>query len=176
MPKKLAANTDVRILEEIGHHAEGIGIDALHTLLANAISRRTLQRRLAQFVAEGKLVATGKQRGVRYLLAPLAGEVCGVLSDLTGKISAETYVPLSPEGQEIKDQVRRPRQMRVPVGYNQAFLEAYYPNETAYLPPELRDQLRRLGTPPDGDRPAGTFARDIMHRLLIDLSWASSRL
>ncbi len=92
------------------------------------------------------------------------------------KITAETYVPLSPEGQEIKDQVRRPRQMRVPVGYNQAFLEAYYPNETAYLPPELRDQLRKLGTPPDGDRPAGTFARDIMHRLLIDLSWASSRL
>ena len=66
--------------------------------------------------------------------------------------------------------------MRVPVGYNQAFLEAYYPNETAYLPPELRDQLRKLGAPPDGDRPAGTFARDIMHRLLIDLSWASSQL
>ncbi len=176
MPKKLAADTDARILEEIGHHSEGIGIDALHTRLADAISRRTLQRRLAQFVAEGKLVTIGKRRGVRYLIAPITGEVSGALAGLTGEITAETYVPLSPEGQEIKDQVRRPRQMRVPVGYNQAFLEAYYPNETAYLPPELRDQLRKLGTPPDGDRPAGTFARDIMHRLLIDLSWASSRL
>jgi fido (protein-threonine AMPylation protein) len=90
--------------------------------------------------------------------------------------SVEAYVPLSPEGQEIKEYVRQPRQMRTPVGYNQGFLEAYYPNETAYLPTELRDQLRKLGTPPDGDRPAGTFARDIMSRLLIDLSWASSRL
>ena len=35
--------------------ARGFEIDALHTRLADAISRRTLQRRLAQFVAEGKL-------------------------------------------------------------------------------------------------------------------------
>ncbi len=73
MPKKLAADTDARILEEIGHHGEGIGIDALHTRLADAISRRTLQRRLAQFVAEGKLVTIGKRRALRYRLAPLNG-------------------------------------------------------------------------------------------------------
>ena len=39
--------------------------------------------------------------------------------------------------------------MRIPVGYNQSFLEAYYPNETAYLPAELRSQLHILGTPPE---------------------------
>ena len=66
--------------------------------------------------------------------------------------------------------------MRTPVGYNQGFLEAYYPNETHYLPLELREQLRQIGTPPDDERPAGTFAREILKRLLIDLSWASSRL
>lgn len=176
MPKKVAADTDVRILEEIGHHADGIGIETLHAQLADAISRRTLQRRLAQFVSEGKLVTTGKRRGFRYRLAPLIDEVGGVLPGVTDKISAESYVPLSPEGQEIKDQVRRPRRIRTPVSYNQAFLEAYYPNETAYLPTDLRDQLRKIGTPPDGDQTAGTFARDIMNRLLIDLSWASSRL
>jgi hypothetical protein len=157
VPKKLAADTDARILEEIGHYSEGIGIDALHTRLADAISRRTLQRRLAQYVAEGKLVTIGKRRGVRYRIAPLSFEIKGILPQFTGEISVEAYVPISPEGQEIKDQVRQPRQMRVPVGYNQAFLEAYYPNETEYLPTGLRDQLRKLGTPPDGDRPAGTF-------------------
>jgi Fic family protein len=66
--------------------------------------------------------------------------------------------------------------MRTPVGYNQSFLEAYYPNETWYLSAALREQLRQIGTPPDDERPAGTFARDMLHRLLIDLSWASSRL
>jgi hypothetical protein len=45
-----------------------------------------------------------------------------------------------------------------------------------YLPTELRNQLHTLGAPPNGARPVGTFARDIMNRLLIDLSWASSRL
>lgn len=29
---------------------------------------------------------------------------------------------------------------------------------------------------PDGSRPAGTYARQVLGRLLIDLSWASSRL
>jgi len=33
-----------------------------------------------------------------------------------------------------------------------------------------------MGATPDENRPAGTFARDILGRLLIDLAWASSRL
>lgn len=66
--------------------------------------------------------------------------------------------------------------MRTPVGYNQEFLEAYYPNGTFYLPADLRSQFHTLGTPPDSERTAGTFAREIMNRLLIDLSWSSSRL
>ncbi len=175
MPKKLAAGVDGRILEEIDHHPEGIGIEALHARFAEDISRRTLQRRLAQFVSEGKVVTKGKRRGLRYQLALNIGEIDGEGPGLTDKISAD-YIPLSPEGQDVKGRVRRPRHMRTPAGYNQNFLEAYYPNETAYLPTELRKQLHTLGTPPDGDRPAGTFARDITNRLLIDLSWSSSRL
>ena len=33
-----------------------------------------------------------------------------------------------------------------------------------------------MGCPPEGERPAGTYARTIYSRLLIDLSWHSSRL
>jgi fido (protein-threonine AMPylation protein) len=44
----------------------------------------------------------------------------------------------------------------------------------------LRDQLhtlgRAFGQSPADQTPAGTFARDILNRLLIDLSWASSQL
>ncbi len=36
--------------------------------------------------------------------------------------------------------------------------------------------MRELGRTPDERRPAGTYARDILDRLLIDLSWSSSRL
>lgn len=62
------------------------------------------------------------------------------------------------------------------MGYKQAFLEHYTPNGTAYLPESLRAQLHALGRPPVENTPAGTFARDILNRLLIDLSWASSQL
>lgn len=176
MPKKIAIDTDARIIAEIGRHSAGIGMDALHALVNDVISRRSLQRRLAQFVAEGQVVREGKQRGVRYRLAPISGEASITLPLPVVEATAEAYVPISPEGEEIRAHVRQPRQMRTPVGYNQSFLEAYYPNETWYLPLELREQLRLIGTPPDDERPAGTFARDILNRLLIDLSWASSRL
>jgi len=90
--------------------------------------------------------------------------------------SVEIYVPTSPEGGEIRTYVKQPRQLRRPVGYKVEFLEQYHPNETAYLPPDLRVQLHRMGRSPAEQTPAGTFARNILNRLLIDLSWASSRL
>jgi Fic family protein len=89
---------------------------------------------------------------------------------------ADIYVPTSPEGEAIKAFVRQPRAMRPPVGYKLAFLEQYQPNHTAYLPPSLRDQLHAMGRARAEQTPAGTFARDILNRLLIDLSWASSML
>ena len=75
--------------------------------------------------------------------------------------------------------MRQPIQGRKLVGYDRALLETYIPNQTAYLTPEIRAHLHNIGrTPhaPEGERPAGTYARDIMARLLIDLSWASSQL
>jgi fido (protein-threonine AMPylation protein) len=36
--------------------------------------------------------------------------------------------------------------------------------------------LHELGRSPVGERPAGTYARQVLDRLLIDLSWSSSRL
>jgi len=57
----LCAKTDARILGEIGRHIDGTGIDAIHARLADAISRRTLQRRLAQFenLYEGNAIRFG---------------------------------------------------------------------------------------------------------------------
>lgn len=43
-------------------------------------------------------------------------------------------------------------------------------------PEALRLQLHKIGRVPDSNRVAGTFAHDILNRLLIDLSWASSYL
>ena len=66
--------------------------------------------------------------------------------------------------------------MRRPVGYEHGFRDAYRPNETAYLTRKEREHLREIGTPQRGPAAAGTYAREILNRLLIDLSWNSSRL
>jgi hypothetical protein len=55
-------------------------------------------------------------------------------------------------------------------------LDDYQPNLTFFLPRSLRTRLHELGRSPVESRPAGTYARQVLDRLLIDLSWASSRL
>jgi hypothetical protein len=176
MPKKLPEDLNARIEAEIARHPEGVGIDDLHTALADIVSRRTLQRRLGELVDGKKIATTGQGRSLRYRKPRI------IEADITEQVhvsdaaSAEVYVPVSPTSQEILDYVRQPIQHRKPVGYDREFLEAYRPNETAYLPAEIREHLHNIGRFPDGERPAGTYARDILGRLLIDLSWASSRL
>lgn len=55
-------------------------------------------------------------------------------------------------------------------------LDAYEPNRTWYLSAPLRIRLRKMGDTGQAQQPAGTYGRAILNRLLIDLSWASSRL
>jgi hypothetical protein len=76
----------------------------------------------------------------------------------------------------VRQLVRRPQTERTPVGYKREFLDEYIPNESNYLKPETIAYLTRIGATADSDRPAGTYARHILNRLLVDLSWASSRL
>lgn len=176
MPKKLPADLTALIEAEIGRHPDGVGIDDLHAVLAGVASRRTLNRRLGELVAASKLVLAGRGRSLRYRKPGVSeAEAVGNVR-LSRVLEAGIYVPLSPAGQEVLEYIRQPIQLRKPVGYDRSFLDAYRPNETAYLPAEIREHLHNIGASPGGERPAGTYARDILGRLLIDLSWASSRL
>lgn len=176
MPKKLSEDLIARIVAEIARHPEGVGIDDLHAALADVVSRRTLQRRLALLVEQQRLHTRGEGRALKYRLAPITGPTTVTLHRANAGALGEVYVPTTADGEEIKNYVRKPIQHRTPVGYDRGLLEAYRPNETRYLPPELLTHLHQIGRSPDGERPAGTYARDILGRLLIDLSWASSRL
>lgn len=178
MPKKLPENLNERIEIEVARHLEGVGIDALHGALADVVSRRTLQRRLADLAARHKISTLGKGPGLRYRRPRVIDVDVHESASVAGALSAEARVQVSPEGEDIRRYVRQPRQARAPVSYQHSFLEQYTPNDTAYLPEPLRAQLNSLGRPATSaiEAPAGTFARDIFNRLLIDLSWASSQL
>ncbi len=85
-------------------------------------------------------------------------------------------LPFSTEGVEIREIVRRPPEVREPVGYDRSFPDSYHPNESFYLTQAERALLHEVGGPQIGEQPAGTYARQILNRLLIELSWNSSRL
>jgi DNA-binding HxlR family transcriptional regulator len=176
VPKIVSQEETNTLLELVGNAPEGAGLDELLAKMGGTMSRRTLQRRLAALVAQGRLTRRREWRSIKYRLAPVAGTLAVQLADAGLKATGEVYVPISPEAEAIKTYVRQPVQARRPVSYTVEFLEAYHPNETWYLPAKLRDQLHVLGRSPADQAPAGTFARDILSCLLIDLSWASSRL
>jgi Fic family protein len=180
MPKKLPEDLSAKIEAEVARHRGGIGVDELHGILADLVSRRTLQRRLAELVDQQHLSAVGEGKARVYLLsANIEVDTVGTEARRQGEdtgVAVEGYVPISPDSRDILSYIRRPIQQRKPVGYDRVFLEAYRPNESYYLSQAVRDHLYRIGRSPDGERPAGTYARDMLGRLLIDLSWASSRL
>ena len=138
MPKNIDPEEIEAIVQAISQHPEGVGIEDLLESAGLGLSKRTLQRRLSRLVTAGRLTTSGEARALRYLIAPVTGEMHVISPATTVEFHAEVYVPLSREGQEIKNYVRQAPQLRKPVSYNTAFLEDYIPNETAYLPEGLR--------------------------------------
>jgi hypothetical protein len=147
-------------------------------LQGQKINRRTLQRRLQKLIQAKRLTAQGESTAWLYKPAlAQEGETAGLASAAwVGTAESALYVHVSPEGARIRDQVRLPLMHRSPVGYRREFLEAYQPGHTFYLSASWRSQLHEMGRTAANERPAGTYARDILSRLLVDLSWASSKL
>ncbi|UUP16502.1 hypothetical protein NTH_00949 [Nitratireductor thuwali] len=166
---------DLQAIEEaVRDHPEGMTAQQIADSLESPPPRRTLQYRLKSLVDSGRLVMEGRGRWARYRLP----EVRAAVGRTAGRAEAtgEAALPLSDSGAEIQSYIRRPPQRRKPVGYNRAFLNSYRPNETFYLSAAERKHLRDVGMPKIAEQPAGTYAKQILNRLLIDLSWNSSRL
>ena len=211
MPKQIASSEFEILIEIAGRFPDGASLDDIGRDLGGDLPRRTLQRRLARLVEDGRLSRGGRGRGSRYRVSRNDGEAArssagtriaegqarrpppppGVPPRPSADTSAvrerartaegyarvgEDDIPISAEGEAIRRAVRAPIQDRRPVGYDRTFLDRYRPNETFYLPLDTRRRLLEMGRSPGGERPAGTYARTIHHRLLIDLSWNSSRL
>ena len=180
MPKRITSSELDALIEIVSRLPEGASIDEIARAPEVDLPRRTLQRRLASLVKGRRLILEGRGRGSRYRIPrPVAVDVVpggGSLDGLAADGRVEVGIPVSPEAESVRQAVRAPVQERWPVGYDRTFLDGYRANETFYLSADIRRRLRALGRSPDGERPAGTYARRIHHRLLIDLAWNSSRL
>jgi len=162
--------SDEQLLALIAARPNGAGAGELMRVLPK-VSRASLTRGLRELKASGRILVEGRGPATRYRAAPGAMAAAPVVS--AG--ATDEVVPLSEAARRARAYLRQPPAARRPTGYRREFLDGYQPNTTGYLPDRLRRKLRALGTTAAG-RPAGTYARDILDRLLIDLSWASSRL
>jgi hypothetical protein len=179
MPKTLLTPQQEEILDVLARKPQGADIGQIIHSLANPPHKRTVQRRLAALAAGKHIAVVGKGKATLYKPLATAGIHGGKLSVAAvpeAMEDYEAYIPLSEEGREIIAYVQRPRAGRIPVGYERNFLDSYIPNVTRYLTESFRAHLHRIGVTGDRERPAGTYGRAIYNRLLIDLSWASSRL
>lgn len=140
--------SDQAILEYIGAHP-GAGREGIRRHAAPEASDTTVWRALKRLVAENKLGVAGKGRATGYSLAGAA---------------------------VVRTHLRTPYNRRKPASYRKEFLDRYIPGKTFYLGEGARERLLEAGRPAQTPLPAGTYARRILERLLVDLSWASSRM
>ncbi len=175
---KRDAEEELKAIEEaVEQHPAGMTAPQIRDALTSAMPRRTLQYRLKALVDGGRLIREGSGRWARYHMpGRVSISVQAVAGSPTASMNLKALPALSDLGVEIRDLVRRPLLERHPVGYERAFLDSYRPNHTFYLSQTERDRLRDIGRANHAEQAAGTYARKILDRLLIDLSWNSSRL
>jgi len=202
MPKQVTESELRRIEDVLLRFPPGLPLGELQKELRGSISRRTLSRRISELIAAGRVHRRGEGRATRYLhgVAPARAQrqrvqrearAHGSLRDATAGAPEATRpeeagrfetpdgvvpIDLSSVARDILEYVSRPAAARTPRGYQRRVLDEYVPNQTAYIPDKLKVHLHKIGKPIVAERAAGTFARDILNRFLIDLSWASSRL
>ncbi len=167
----------MRAIEEaVRRYPEGVTAQQITDALDSAPPRRTLQYRLKSLVDSNRLVMEGEGRWARYRMPRIEAAAVTATGRSEARWEGEALLPLSKPGVAIQAYVSRPPEARKPVGYSRMFLDSYRPNDTFYLTPAERKHLLEVGTPKIAEQPAGTYARQILNRLLIDLSWNSSRL
>ena len=139
--------TDQALLDYIADHP-GARREAIRRHIASEASPPTVWRALKRLVEKGELEVSGKARATGYRLA--------------GAVVVRAHL------QTLYNQRR-------PAIYRKEFIDSYVPDKSFYLGKADRQRLHAAGQPMS-QSPTGTYAHRILERLLVDLSWASSRM
>ncbi len=179
VPKRMPEAALTSIEEAVRRRPEGADLSQISDAMKPTVPKRTLQYRLRYLVDAGRLLKEGDDRWAKYRLppplAPVAPATMAPMAQAV-PVEAQEAVPLSRASKEIRRYMSQGVAARKPVGYDRHFLNTYRPNETFYLSKEQRAHLAEVGKPNFQEQAAGTYAKQILSRLLIDLSWNSSRL
>ena len=172
-------------LKSIAHKIKLLGGAATVSQLAETgESRAQILRRIHILMEGGQIRAEGSGKNKHYILIKnAANQLISENKNNKNNINSEINlthegIPFSNVSNELRSLINRPLSARTPIGYDRSFVESYVPNESAYFSKSDIKRLFLVGTAisPHEQAPAGTYARQILNRLLIDLSWNSSRL
>ena len=176
MPSVQRPDLEALVLELITQKAE----IAVHDVAvasglskSNEADRKAIRRALQALTQRGLLKPVGAARARIYVRTGYGSVVLPIAAPSSDFFK---HVKLSPSSKKLLQYLVQPLVARRPVGYDQDFLLAYKPNKSHYLDEQQRSELLAFGRAENVIRPAGTYARNIMDRLLIDLSWNSSRI
>ena len=180
MPKRVTALELQQVEDVLLRHAGGLSAGELRKEFDPPIHPSTLKRRLGALEKAGRVRRHGAGRATRYFHGASTTTVRpAATSRAPGQFATPegiVAIPLSRDSRDQLEYVSRPLAARRPCGYERATLDDYVPNRTEYVPASMKVRLHQMGSPIVAERAAGTFARDILNRFLIDLSWASSSL
>jgi fido (protein-threonine AMPylation protein) len=162
-------DTILRVLDQAQRAAGSLwkGLSSRELSVQTGIPWTTTKRLLLEMQNAGTIAREGQARSTRYkaLIAPSA----------EGRTAETGAYPRFEDGKALLAGLKRPLAQRVPVAYQRTFVDGYIPNESLLLPVSLLSDLESAARM-SGQQPAGTYARNVMEPLLIDLSWSSSRL
>ncbi len=150
------------LLQRLSEESEPVSLQELLKKLDLKDSARSVRRWLAEMIQEGVVEKSGSRKAVKYKVVSSEEE--------------PTHLLFSPESKRLIAQMRRPIYERNPITYVDEWIESYIPNESFYIPKKMRELLSQAGKRLRKDDMAGTYAHQIYNRLLIDLSYNSSRL
>lgn len=153
------------VLRQLSLESEPINLPDLVNKLGEDFKERSVRRWLNLLILEGSVKKIGQKRGTKYFAVGRTEEINGTISSCFSSASLKAI-----------EAIRVPLFERQPVTYAENWFESYKPNVSYYLEGRIREQLLASGQRTSREEPAGTYAHQIFNRLIIDLSYNSSRL
>lgn len=167
------------ILKALGRATHPLSRGEISEFLPTPPSPKTIQRRIQELCEDGMVESSGHLSGKKYALASstnLVSEATDSSSKADTKEKPVKREVFSKESLAKLKYLETPSFARKKTSYNTSLLENYIPNETQYINNQQRESMVKAGIRFDKEFAAGTYAKNIIQRLLIDLSYNSSRL
>lgn len=184
--KALIEQEKAIILAHIAEKAVPVSLGEIEKALSLSINKKTLQRRIWSMIAEGVLLSSGEKNYTKYYVYRDKNVLNSVFKvsiedtfqqNVRAEVGCEDKNPIfSSEVMSLLSYLDTPSYAREKSSYQFALVNDYIPNKTQYVPDAIRVRLLEAGKRFNEQLAAGTYAKKISQRLLIDLSYNSSRL